>query len=672
MRATIVYCFVLSIILGISACIPPNEKGELDILIDLNNPEHRAIYELQDRREVDSLILMLDADDVTIRYLTSQAMASLQDDRTMSALIERVQDDPSTEVRRLAAFALGQLRNADTEQALIALYQRQDSFEFNTPVHGTLLEAVGKAGSQVSLENIGSIANITTSQNHLLLGQTRAIYRFAQRGMTTPASARVMINYVNNPDIVEEVRSLAAEYLNRYTPTFFETDLARLMDVLTSDVSSTIRVPLSAALAKSKDLGILPELLRLVQEDGDYRVRCNILRQLPNYNYASYREILFELLEDPNDHIFNVATEVVKASAIRQDAGQLLQLGRDETNLRRKAKILAAGLSAVPSRYINTRNAFHAALRDGQSQATSAYDQQTYIEAMALDPLNYEVLKSEGILSALSPVQTTAIASLETMLTNPRTLGVYRTNAALNRFRKIIVDDLMPLLEGGDAGVVAAIATLFQNEDLNLERQLTSLAPFRNALRSVELPGDIETQYALLDALGAMEDTTHNKELPAYNHPIDWSQLANISDSSKAVIVTTRGQIEVQLHTTKAAGTVANFVQLVNDNYYDGKYIHRVVPNFVIQGGCPRGDGYGGLGYTIRSDFAESYYDQEGYIGMASIGKDTEGTQWFITHTATPHLDGRYTIFGKVISGMETVHNLQVGDVIQDIRILRF
>ncbi|MEL6124374.1 MAG: HEAT repeat domain-containing protein, partial [Bacteroidota bacterium] len=558
MRATIVYCFVLSIILGISACIPPNEKGELDILIDLNNPEHRAIYELQDRREVDSLILMLDADDVTIRYLTSQAMASLQDDRTMSALIERVQDDPSTEVRRLAAFALGQLRNADTEQALIALYQRQDSFEFNTPVHGTLLEAVGKAGSQVSLENIGSIANITTSQNHLLLGQTRAIYRFAQRGMTTPASARVMINYVNNPDIVEEVRSLAAEYLNRYTPTFFETDLARLMDVLTSDVSSTIRVPLSAALAKSKDLGILPELLLLVQEDGDYRVRCNILRQLPNYNFASYREILFELLEDPNDHIFNVATEVVKASAIRQDAGQLLQLGRDETNLRRKAKILAAGLSAVPSRYINTRNAFNAALRDGQSQVTSAYDQQTYIEAMALDPLNYEVLKSEGILSALPPVQTTAIASLETMLTNPRTLGVYRTNAALNRFKKIIVDDLMPLLEGGDAGVVAAIATLFQNEDLNLERQLTSLAPFRNALRSVELPGDIETQYALLDALGAMEDTTYNKELPAYNHPIDWSQLANISDSSKAVIVTTRGQIEVQLHTTKAAGTVVN------------------------------------------------------------------------------------------------------------------
>ena len=121
----------------------------------------------------------------------------------------------------------------------------------------------------------------------------------------------------------------------------------------------------------------------------------------------------------------------------------------------------------------------------------------------------------------------------------------------------------------------------------------------------------------------------------------------------------------------KAPATVANFIALAQDNYYDNNRVHRVVPNFVIQGGCNRGDGYGGLDYTIRSEFSQQYYDDEGYIGMASAGKDTEGTQWFITHSPTPHLDGRYTIFGKVIDGMDVVHKIQVGDITHDVIISR-
>ena len=99
------------------------------------------------------------------------------------------------------------------------------------------------------------------------------------------------------------------------------------------------------------------------------------------------------------------------------------------------------------------------------------------------------------------------------------------------------------------------------------------------------------------------------------------------------------------------------------------KVFHRVVPNFVIQGGCPRGDGWGNSDYTIRSEFADLRY-QEGFVGMASAGKDTEGCQWFITHSPTPHLDGSYSIFAKVIEGMEVVHQIQVGDEITAIELL--
>ena len=85
------------------------------------------------------------------------------------------------------------------------------------------------------------------------------------------------------------------------------------------------------------------------------------------------------------------------------------------------------------------------------------------------------------------------------------------------------------------------------------------------------------------------------------------------------------------------------------EKFYNEKTWHRVVPNFVIQAGCTRGDGYGSLNYTIRSEFSPQSY-KTGYVGMASAGKDTESTQFFITHRPTPHLDGRYTIFAKVIN----------------------
>jgi cyclophilin family peptidyl-prolyl cis-trans isomerase len=91
--------------------------------------------------------------------------------------------------------------------------------------------------------------------------------------------------------------------------------------------------------------------------------------------------------------------------------------------------------------------------------------------------------------------------------------------------------------------------------------------------------------------------------------------------------------------------------------------VHRVVPNFVIQDGCPRGDGVGGPAFTIGSELGPLYYE-EGSVGMASAGKDTEGSQWFITHSPTPHLDGRYTIFAKVVEGMDVVHKIEIGDKI--------
>lgn len=111
-----------------------------------------------------------------------------------------------------------------------------------------------------------------------------------------------------------------------------------------------------------------------------------------------------------------------------------------------------------------------------------------------------------------------------------------------------------------------------------------------------------------------------------------------------------------------------NFVQLAKRGYFAGITVHRVVPNFVMQDGDPRGDGNGGPGYQIRCEINEVPYER-GAVGMALSGKDTGGSQWFATHSPQPHLDGGYTVFGKVIRGMDVVDNTVRGDVIRSIVI---
>ncbi|MBL8008277.1 MAG: peptidylprolyl isomerase [Ignavibacteria bacterium] len=146
----------------------------------------------------------------------------------------------------------------------------------------------------------------------------------------------------------------------------------------------------------------------------------------------------------------------------------------------------------------------------------------------------------------------------------------------------------------------------------------------------------------------------------------DTNYLNNLSQKRFITVKTTKGDIRIELLYNYAPFTVMNFLKLSEDNFYDGTVFHRVVSNFVIQGGDPSGTGYGGPGYSIRSEFSPLDFGT-GIVGMASSGKDTEGSQFFITHSATPHLDGRYTVFGKVTEGMEVVNRIMIGDYITDI-----
>ncbi|RJQ54904.1 MAG: peptidylprolyl isomerase [Actinobacteria bacterium] len=137
----------------------------------------------------------------------------------------------------------------------------------------------------------------------------------------------------------------------------------------------------------------------------------------------------------------------------------------------------------------------------------------------------------------------------------------------------------------------------------------------------------------------------------------------------KAIIETDKGTIELELFDAEAPGTVANFEKLAAGGFYDGLTFHRVIPGFVVQGGCPAGDGTGGPGYTIPCEINEHKHGT-GALSMAHRGRDTGGSQFFITHAPQPHLDGLHTVFGQVTSGMDVVNTTQQGDVMRKVTVV--
>lgn len=220
-------------------------------------------------------------------------------------------------------------------------------------------------------------------------------------------------------------------------------------------------------------------------------------------------------------------------------------------------------------------------------------------------------------------------------------------------------------------------------------------APLALALRRVLSAGDVETALSLLDAVGTLKSaeagpavlTAAASDAPALRKAAQAtakalgltppetpprtgtpSPLPEGPLPTRARVETSKGTLVIALRGDATPRTVANFAALARRRFYDGQLFHRVVPDFVAQGGDPRGDGWGGPGYTIRCELDAAPYTR-GTVGMALAGKDTGGSQFFVTHTGHPHLDGGYTVFGRLESGFEALDALTVGDRIESVTV---
>jgi peptidyl-prolyl cis-trans isomerase B (cyclophilin B) len=160
-------------------------------------------------------------------------------------------------------------------------------------------------------------------------------------------------------------------------------------------------------------------------------------------------------------------------------------------------------------------------------------------------------------------------------------------------------------------------------------------------------------------------DSVNQLLTPSFNHTSSQELCMKI-----ATIDTNKGTIKLELHADKVPKTVQNFETLASKGFYNGLKFHRVIPDFMIQTGCPQGTGTGGPGYKFADEFhPDLTHSGPGILSMANAGPHTNGSQFFITHVATPWLDGKHSVFGKVISGLEVVNSIKQGDVMKTVTV---
>lgn len=659
-------CISISVALFVIGCVPADQEPLTNISMDVRSSEWQNIYGFQDNKNLDSLLRYTSHSEPTYRYMVANGLASIRDMAAVDSL-EKLLQDPVMKVRVSAAYALGQLKKQTVAPTLLRAFRSKDTLNIDNEYNGTILESVGKTAGVGLLESISTVSSYRATDTLLLLGQARAIYRFALRGHTLPEGTDKMIEYVTDYKFPNEVRTVAANYLYRAQGLKIDDFKFRLAEVFSNDQDPNIRMALAGVLGKIEDNEMLQSLLNQLKSDSDYRVKVNIIRALKNFKYEDVIETVLDFINDKNVHIANTAADFLISNGNKIDAVVYRGYLSDTIPASVNAKIYSAVLKHVPVFYTNTKAIIKNAIVEKIKDTENDYEKSAYLAALGYDVFTYETIDKIMTESNIPVVQSTGMEALKRILLSENFVKAHRGKSKY--IKRKILDIIKTHMERGDVGALAVAGDIISHDKIDIRELIDSVGFIKKAQEKLNLPSEIETYNSLGKALASVEEIEYETRKPDYNHPIDYSLYESYGDSVYASIKTDKGLIKIKLFVTLAPGSVSNFMHLVNTRFYNGKVFHRVVPNFVIQAGCPRGDGYGSLDYTIRSEVGQAYYDAEGYVGMASAGPDTEGTQWFITHSPTMHLDGNYTIFAKVVEGMEVVHQIEVGDKIQDIII---
>lgn len=671
------YIIILVLAIGLFSCGQSNggNSDEADFL-NFSDAVVQEIYKLQNERDAKGLIPFLRAEQPVNRYLATMALASVQDSSVqtvaaLGALLRNKNEDES--IRAVAAYALGQSGSSNATQSLLDAFEPKVT-KASFLVNAQILEAIGRSASERYLNYVSAAPEYLPTDTLMLEGQASAIYRYSTRGMVSNLGTNRMLELLEESKYPVSVRRIAANYFGRLPVLKFDspTKMTEFITITEKEKDDYTKMGLALGLGKlKKNSQVLIALQDMARAETNPLVKANILRSIKAYDYVDVKPIFLGAVRDPNPQLAIYASEYFIQNGIRNDVELYHGIATDSTitNNLLKINMIGASLAHISYSKAKKRKEINENLIALYKRTKNSYEKGKCLEALASYPLNYQFISDEMFKSNQHPfVKTSGISALAQIRRNPKlrlTMGA-DFGFMLDFFRRTFQE----VYTKGDVGMMGATAEVIRDPVLNYNVAYRADYVFLiNALKKLKLPRDIEVYHQIQKTISYINGDTLSLVKQKNSFEIDWEPLQKLTKKTRVIVKTTKGDFTMQLYPVEAPGTVSNFIKLINEGFYKNKAFHRVVPNFVAQGGCPRGDGWGSSNTMIRSELSPLKYDSGGWVGMASAGKDTETCQFFVTHSPTPHLDGKYTIFAKVVDGMDVVQKMVIGDKIKDIEI---
>lgn len=667
--AFILWTFAVGLTLfGLQSCVPPvEETSEVVIEYDMD-PTQAYIEELVYRHNKDSLYYFLSHPNATYRYLSAKGFSSFTPPGLLDTLVSKL-NDPVPEVVAAVAHALGQLRDPEAGEALTKAFVKRDSVGRWLKTNQNILEAIGKIAGQRAHDQIASVTTYLPQDTMLVLGQARALFHFSNRQIVSESGVLRCVELMNKEKYPQKIRLYAAHYLANTPDEMISTRADTILSLLKIEEDVDIQVPIIKAAAKSGNLETYQFFVQAFDQWEDDRARVATLQNLHHfdlYSNAAYPFVLKKLLHE-NYHVARSAANYFYEHGSAKYA-RMYWLSAKNPKIHPEVSLdmYRASFKHMPLWHVVRMASMRYELFLRYEETQNLYTKRQVLQAMGenLDNLPF-MIDSMIIRGIEQPVTQSALAAaFSTMIKNPMIskFGKSRREKYVDSiqagFSRLLASDL-------ETGALAILSEAMKSPYFQTEEWIKTLQQKQNEL---VLPRQYEAWLELEKTLAYLREESYSPS------DIDLTKADlsfNIYDRNpRALVRTTAGTFILELLPERAPFTVQNFEKLVAEDYFSEKSFHRVVSNFVAQTGCALGDSYGALDYTIPSELDKAYYENSGMVGMASAGKHTESAQWFITLTPTPRLNGRYTIFARVVSGMQIVQKLQIRDRINSIEII--
>jgi len=587
----------------------------------LHSPSLQAVVELQGARDAESLVRLLRHRDPSIRGRSAFALGSVQDPGAAAELTALLGDDVAA-VRAEAAFALGQLSRSSrvVESALLEVLAGEHDME----VQHSVINALGKAGSETASE---VLANMDPS-GPTGPSSSLALSRLLVRGEAAPAAVEGLLRRLVDTD--PAVRENAAWGIaNTFIPGSWRAQRERVFSALDGyDRSDEAAANLLRALGTLSDPEAKRRIIDWLGDSPAWRIRATAAESLGGAKTSPERGALLRALDDASAHV-----RMAAASALLVTPLEAAELDRivawveahpedSHTPAALMAVLAAGGRSRTVLAWI------------GRLPADDVTKWRRAVEAAALLPdedavaVLAEASRSPYLTLSGEAIQALAIKWVQGARTSPGLVPIfYEAFARALGARDPVTEPLLRQV---------------------LRDSLFVALGSRSVLSTYPPQADTE---------------------PEPFPPLDWVFLAELGAHPRLVLETERGVVVVALFTEEAPVTVMTLARLAGEGRLDGVPFHRVLPNFMVQGGdVERGNGLGDPGFRIPSELTHIRYVR-GTLGMARTDKDTENSQFFITHSMQPHLDGGYTAFGSVVEGLDVVDSIMEGDRVVRARI---